>query len=125
MSRPDEVGRLARRIENLLDGLGPLRGRHARPAADVIHRHGEGRLERGGVVLDDRRQFQPLGHLGQDQHAELPPPVGNHEIDDFRRHLFGRADEIALVLAVLGVHDDDDLARGDGLDGRFNRGKPV
>ena len=63
--------------------------------------------------------------LGQDRHAELPAAVGDHEIDDFGRHLLGRADEIALVLAVLGVHDDDDLARGDGLDGRFNGRKSV
>ncbi len=35
--------------------------------------------------------------------------------------LFGGADEIALVLAVLGVDDDDDLAAADGLDGLLDR----
>ena len=91
----------------------------------MIDRHGEGGLQRGRVVLDDRRQIEPLGHFGQDGHAELPPAVGDHEIDDLRRHLFGRADEIALVLAVLGVHDDDDFSGGDGLDGRFDGRKTV
>ena len=91
----------------------------------MIDRHGEGRLQRGGVVQNDGRQVEPLGRLGQDGHAELPSPVGNHKIDDLRRNLFGRADEVAFVLAVLGVHDDDNLARGNGLGGRFNRGKPM
>ncbi len=125
VTRPGKIGRLAGRVENLADRPGPLRRGHARPAAAMIHRHGKGRLEGGRVVLHDGRQIEPLGHFGQDEHAELPPPVGNHEIDDLGGDLFCRADEIPLVFAVLGIHHDDDFSRGDGLDGRFNGGKSV
>ena len=122
---PDEVGRLALGIEDFADRFGPLRRGDASAAMAVIHRHGEGGAQGGGIVFDDGRQVQPLGHLGQDGHAELPPPVGDHEIDDFGRDLLGRADEIALVFAVLVVHRDDDAAGREGLDGRFDGGKPV
>ena len=93
---PDEIGRLAGRVENLLDRPGPLRRGHARAAAAMIDRHGEGGPQRGRVVLDDRRQVEPLGRLGQDGHAELPAAVGDHEVDDLGRDLLGRADEVAL-----------------------------
>jgi hypothetical protein len=69
--------------------------------------------------------LEPIGRLRQDGHAELPPPVGDHEIDYFRRDLLGGADEVPLILTVLGVHDDDHLAGGYGVNGRFNRRKLV
>ena len=125
MARADEVGRLAVGIEDFADRLGPLRRGDAGAAMAVIDRHGEGGAQRRGIVFDDRRQVQPVGHLGQDGHAKLPPPVGDHEIDDFGRDPLGRADEIALVFAVLVVHRDDDAAGRDGLDGRFDGRKPV
>ena len=117
---PHEVGRLAGRVEDRADGRGPLLGRDARPAAVMVDRHGERRAQKRRVVLDHRRQIEPLGDLGQDRHAKLPAAVGDHEVDDFGRHLFGGADEIAFVLAVFGIDDDDDVRRGDGLDGRFD-----
>ncbi len=120
MPGTNEIGRLRLRVEDFDDRPCPLRRRHARATRTMIHRHGEGRLKRRRIVLDDRRQIEPVGRFGQDRHTKLPAAVSNHEIDDFRRHLFGCADEIALVFAVLGVHHDDDLARGDGLDGRFD-----
>ena len=45
------------------------------------------------------------------------PRPCDHEVDDFRRDFFGRADEIALVFAVFGIHRDDDLAATHGVDG--------
>src|SRR6185312_46471 len=40
--------------------------------------------------------------------ADEAAPVLGHEVDGFRRHLVGRHQEIALVLAVLVVDDDQD-----------------
>jgi hypothetical protein len=40
-----------------------------------------------------------------------------HEIDHLGRDQLGRADEIALVLAVLVIGHDDDLAVAQVLDG--------
>ena len=89
----------------------------------VVDRHRERRAQERRVGFDHRRQLEPLGHLGQDRHAELPAPVGDHEVDDFGRHLFGGADEIAFVFAIFGIDDDDDFAAGNGVHGRFNGGK--
>ena len=89
----------------------------------VVDRHGVVRAQRGRVGLDHRRQLEPLAHVGQDRHAELPPAVRDHEVDDLRRHLLGGADEVAFVLAVFGVDDHDDAPAVDGVDGFFDRGK--
>ena len=102
--------------------VGPLGGRDARARGAVIDRHGEVRAERGRVRFDHRRQLEPLADVGQDRHAELAAAVRDHEVDDLGRDLLGRADEIAFVLAVLGVDDDDDSAFADGVDGIFDRG---
>ena len=40
-----------------------------------------------------------------------------------RRRELGRHDEVALVLAVLVVDHDDDLAAPDGRDGVLDRGE--
>ena len=120
MPGPHKIGRLAVGIENFEDRRRSFLGRNARAAAFMIDRHGESRLQRGGIVLHHQRQIEPLGHLGQNRHAELTPPVGNHEIDYLRGHFFGRADEIALVFAVFGVNDDDYSTRSDGFYGGFN-----
>ena len=69
------------------------------------------------------RQLEPLGDLGQDRHAELAAAVGDHEVDDLGRHLFGGADEIAFVLAVFGIDHDDHVAAGNRRDGGFDGGK--
>ena len=70
--------------------------------------------EGGGQLLG-----VPLGHLGQaelvaalagERQADQAPAVQGHEVDHLGRDQLGRADEIALVLAVLVVGDDDDLA---------------
>ncbi len=96
---PNEIGRFRLRIDDFVDRARPLGSGYAGAATAMIDRHGEGRLQRGGVLLDDLRQMQPVGHLGQDRHAELPSPVGDHKIDDLGRHFLGGADEIPLVLA--------------------------
>ena len=54
--------------------------------------------------------------LGQGQ-ADQAPALARHEVDRLRRHLLGREHEVALVLPVLVVHDDDELARAQVLDG--------
>ena len=102
---------------------GPFGGRDAGPRRAVIDRHGVVRAQRGRVRLDHRVQLEPLADLGQDRHAELAAAVRDHEVDRLGRDLLGRADEVALVLAVLGIDDDHHPAVADRLDGIFNRGK--
>ena len=71
MSRPREVGRLARRVANRLDRASPLGGRDAGPRRAMIDRHRVVRAQRGRVGFDHRMQPKPLADLGQNRHAEL------------------------------------------------------
>ena len=47
---------------------------------------------------------------------KLPPPVRDHELDRLGRDLLGRRDEVALVLPVFIVDDDDDPPFPQGLE---------
>ena len=47
-----------------------------------------------------------VGHRQADQ----PPAEFRHEVDDLRRNLLGRADQIPLIFAVFRIHQDDHLA---------------
>ena len=60
------------------------------------------------------------GHGNADQAA----PVLGHEVDGLGRHSVGRHDEIALVLPVLVVDDDDHLALADLVDRLRDRREP-
>ena len=61
---------------------------------------------------------QPLaGHRKTDQAAA----VRRHEVDRFGRDFFGGDHQVAFVLAILIVDDDDDSAFLDLRDGFFNR----
>ncbi len=60
-----------------------------------------------------------LGHGEADQAASM---LG-HEVDGFGRDLLGGERDVAFVLAVLVVDDDDHAAGADLLDGSGNVGK--
>ncbi len=89
----------------------------------MIDRDREASSQRGRVRLDHQRNLQPFADLRQHGHAELPAAVGDHEVDDFGRHLFGGADEIAFIFAVFGIDDDDDLPAANSGDSVVNRRK--
>jgi hypothetical protein len=48
--------------------------------------------------------------LGRQRQADQTATVTGHEVDGFRRHFLGGQGKIPLVLAVLVIDDDDDLA---------------
>src|SRR5262249_49768249 len=67
-----------------------------------------------GVV--HRRQLEPVGVGTGQRHADEARRVPDHEGQQLGRRLLGREDQVALVLPVLVVDDDDRLAPRD-LDG--------
>src|SRR3546814_6740300 len=67
---------------------------------------------------DLRGEVERLGAIGRHRHADDAARMADHEGDAFRRRLGGRHDQVALVLAVGVVDDDDELAGGDRRDGR-------
>ena len=116
MAGPDQVVRPGRRVDDRPHRPRPLLGADARAARRVIDRHRVRRLVRGRVAVDHRAELKPRGDLGQDRHAQQPPPVRDHELDRLGRDLLGRRDEIPLVLPVLIVDDDDDPPFAQGLE---------
>ena len=116
MSRPRKVFGLYRRIGQRAYGLGAIvRGNAGGGAVFVIHRDGERGAVRLGVVRHHLRQPQVIQPLARHRHADDAAGVAHKKRDRFRRDLLGRHDQVALVLAILVVHQDHDLA---GLDAR-------
>ena len=118
--RPHQVARPRPRVDDRPDRPRPLLGADAGAARAMVHRHRERRAERGAVLLDHRMQIELPRPLGQDRHAELAPPVGDHEIDRLGRDAVGRGDEVALVLPRLVIHDDDHAPLGQGFECVFD-----
>ena len=83
--------------------------------------------ERGALALGvlrarhHQRQLQLVEPLALHRQADHAARVADHERHLLGRHLLGRDDEVALVLAVLVVDDDDELAARDRVDGSFDR----
>jgi len=55
-------------------------------------------------------QFEPFADIGIERKADQTTSVGGHEIDGFWCDLIGCNREITLVLAILIVHHDKNLA---------------
>ena len=63
--------------------------------------------------LRHRRQLQPLAMLARQRQADQAAAESGHEVDRLRRHVLGREHEIAFVLAIFFVDQDDHAARGE------------
>ena len=74
-----------------------------------------GPLLLGVAVADHQRQVQRVAALAGQRHAHDARGVAHHEGDVGRRDVLGGHHEVALVLAVLVVDDDDHPAVGDLL----------
>ena len=61
--------------------------------------------------------------VGEDRHADLSAAVSDHEIHDVGRRLLGSADEVSLILTVLGIDHDHHLATANGGYGGIDRRK--
>ena len=63
------------------------------------------------------RQLEPLDLLLGEREADEAPAVGRHEVDGVGRDELGGHRQVALVLAILVVDEDDHLAGADVGDG--------
>ena len=94
---------------------GAIRGRNAgRRAGLGVDRHADRRLARRRVVGDLERNLELVEPLRRHRQADEAAAVLRHEVDGLRRHLRRRHRQIAFVLAILVVDDDDHLAGADG-----------
>ena len=122
VARRDDVVGGARRIGRHLDRMGAIGGRNAGSDAFLgLDRNGEGRAHALAVLGGHRRQAQLLGALGRQGQADQAPRIADHEVDLVRRGELGRNDDVALVLAVLGIHQDVGAAVAGVLDNVLDR----
>ena len=107
MPRTGEIARSCCRIDQCLNGCGPIFRRHAccRPV-DIIYRDGERSLVERRVRLYHSLKTELSCALPGDRRAHDAPAFANKEIDDFRSDLLSGGDKIAFVLAVFIVHND-------------------
>ena len=121
VARPHEIGGAAVAVGERAHRVAALLGRDA-GGETVAHvdRDREGGAERRVVERHHGIEVQALGFLRRQRRADDAGGVADDE-----RHLLGRAErrrdeQIALVLAVVVVGDDHDLALGEGGDNGFN-----
>ncbi|MCY1435457.1 hypothetical protein D9M71_515540 [compost metagenome] len=83
---------------------------------------GDGELgaEAGAVALHHQRQAETLAALAVHRHADQATGVLGHEVDVFGAHGLGGHDQVAFVLAVFVIHQDDHLALTNVLEQFFD-----
>ena len=119
----DDVLRPARRVDRHRDGARAVGGRDAGgDALARLDRDGEGGLVARAVVLRHQRQAELLDPLAGQRQADQAARVLGHEVDRFGRGALRRDDEVALVLAVLVVDQDEHPALAGFLDDVLGRG---
>jgi hypothetical protein len=118
-----QIVRLRVGIRQHLDRLRAVVG--ADPGGDTeapvgVDGNRERRLLRIGVPLGHQRKFELVGALGRQRDADQSPPVDRHEVDVIGRDHGRGHHEVAFVLTILVVGDDDHLALADVFEGVFD-----
>ena len=103
-----QVGRGRPGVGEQPDGVGPVDGGDA--GRDALARVDGDRVGGAAPVLVDpehRRQVEPVGVLLGHRDADVARGVPDHERHEVGGRQLGGEDQVALVLAVLVVDDDD------------------
>ncbi len=109
-------------VGQCLDGGGAVVGRNARGAAfNLVDGDGERRAEQRGVVLHLVGQVQLDAAADGERCAEHAACVFQHEVHHFRRDFLCGANQVAFILAVFIIDNDDELAVAEVLNGLFYR----
>ena len=120
----DEVGRRRRVVHQELDGLGAVGGGDAGGDAGVggaVHAQREGRGETVAAVHARRqRDAQAVEEGAVARGAEQPAGLADAEVDGLGGDLLGGHDEVALILALRVIHDDNELPGPNILQARFH-----
>jgi hypothetical protein len=107
--------------QGLVDGRGTVGGADARGhPATGLDGDGEGGAVAARVLLDHHRELELLDAVGRQREADEAPAEARHEVDGLGRHLLGGHGQVAFVLPVLVVHQDDHLPLADIFYGIFD-----
>ena len=116
-----DVGRAGVGPDRGADGRGAIGRRDA--AADAVprvDRDGERGAERRAVLAHHHGEAELVAAVLGERQADEPPPVRRHEVDVLGGDALGRDAEVALVLAILVVHEDDHAAGANLLQRLFD-----
>ncbi len=111
---PGELPRLGGRVGEHPGRVGPVAG--ADPGGHAVARVDRDRVRRThlvAVVRRHQRDLETVEHRGRHRNADDPAGVPDREGHQGGGRLGRREDEVALVLALLVVDDDDRLAGRD------------
>jgi hypothetical protein len=64
-----------------------------------------------------------VGTLVSQREANEPPPIAGHEVDGFGRNVIRSEGEVAFVLAVFVIYDNNHATFADLCDGAWNVGE--
>jgi hypothetical protein len=118
----DEILRDGARVGEELDGAGAVGGADAGgDAFGGVDGNGEVGAEGLAILRDHAFKVELAGDLEGDSDAEHAAAFADHEIDHLGGDFFGGADEVALILTIFVIRDDDHFSgsnvRDDGVDG--------
>jgi hypothetical protein len=109
MAGAREVAGPGLRIDRHMNRRGPIRRRNSRRNVfPRIDGHGEGRAERGGILNRLLREMEFFDSLGSQGETDQPAGIFGHEINGLGRHVLSGNDEIAFILAVFVIEEDDE-----------------
>ena len=104
------------------DGMRAILRRNSRgDALARLDRYREGGAMPGLVVERHRGELQMLRTGPGDREADEPSGIFRHEVDGARRCELGRDDDVALILAIVGIDEDVRLAVDRVLDDLLDR----
>src|SRR5437899_1663149 len=125
VARTREVVGAHERVDERADRDGTVVGRGAGGNSPLGV---DGDRERGahgsGIVGDHHRDLELVQTLTEQRDADQAPTVLGHEVHGFRGHPVGRHHEVAFVLAIFVVHDEEDAPLTDLLDALLDGRKP-
>ena len=81
-----------------------------------VNRHGEIGLMLGAVIAHHQGQIQLPCPLRCDRHADQATGFRGKEINDLWRGFLGGNDQVAFILTVLIIHQDDHAAGADVIE---------
>ncbi len=123
VSRAKEVVGLGVVGDGNLDGGGTVFGADAggdTKAFGGIDGDGEGGSELGGVVFGLAMESEAIALFGGERKADESSAMGDHKVDGFGGDELSSVDEVALVLAVLIINQDNGSPRFQLFDGLWN-----
>src|SRR5688500_13819126 len=126
VSRAPQVGWNGGGINRDADRFRPVLRTHTSSHAKAlisIYADGEGRAKLLGVHLGLLRQLELVGTLSGESEADPAARFSDHEVDQLGRNQLGRTNQVAFVLAVFVIRDDDELTSLDVGYRPFNRSK--